>query len=170
MNADEERSFRDFVVARGPALMRLGYLLTGGDQHAAEDLVQSALVKTATRWSTLRHDDPEGYIRTVMYREQISRWRRSARGRELVVEPPRDVLADHSAYVDLRLAMRAHLLRLPPAQRVVLVLRFFEDLTETQAAQVLGCSVGTVRSRTHRAVSRLRELLGDEHWLTEART
>jgi len=164
------RQFGAFVADRAPALIRVAYLLCGGDQHAAEDLVQNALVKTATRWSTLRHDDPEGYIRTVMYREQISRWRRSARGRELLVEPPREVLADHSGHVDLRLAMRAHLLRLPPAQRAVLVLRFFEDLTETQAAQVLGCSVGTVRSRTHRAVSRLRDLLGDEHWLTEART
>jgi RNA polymerase sigma-70 factor (sigma-E family) len=164
------RQFGAFVADRAPALIRVAYLLCGGDQHAAEDLVQNALVKTAARWPTLRHEDPEGYIRTVMYREQVSRWRRSARGRELLVEPPREVLADQSAHVDLRLAMRAHLLRLPPAQRAVLVLRFFEDLTETQAAQVLGCSVGTVRSRTHRAVSRLRELLGDEHWLTEART
>jgi RNA polymerase sigma-70 factor (sigma-E family) len=164
------RQFGAFVADRAPTLIRVAYLLCGGDQHAAEDLVQNALVKTATRWSTLRHEDPEGYIRTVMYREQVSRWRRSARGRELLVEPPREVLADQSGHVDLRLAMRVHLLRLPPAQRAVLVLRFFEDLTETQAAQVLGCSVGTVRSRTHRAVSRLRELLGDEHWLTEART
>jgi RNA polymerase sigma-70 factor (sigma-E family) len=163
------RQFGAFVADRAPALIRVAYLLCG-DQHAAEDLVQNALVKTATRWPTLRHADPEGYIRTVMYREQVSRWRRSARRRELFVEPPREVLADQSGHVDLRLAMRTHLLRLPPAQRAVLVLRFYEDLTETQAAQVLGCSVGTVRSRTHRAVSRLRELLGDEHWLTEART
>ena len=170
MDEHARRQFGAFVADRTPALIRVAYLLCGGDQHAAEDLVQNALVKTATRWSTLRHDDPEGYIRTVMYREQVSRWRRSARGRELLVEPPRQVLADQSGHVDLRLAIRAHLLRLPPAQRAVLVLRFFEDLTETQAAQVLGCSVGTVRSRTHRAVSRLRELLGDEHWLTEART
>ena len=69
--------------------------------------------------------------------------------------------ADPSGGTDLRLAMRAALRHLPPAQRTVVVLRYYEDLTETQVAQVLGCSVGTVRSRTHRAVSRPRELLPD---------
>jgi RNA polymerase sigma-70 factor (sigma-E family) len=163
------RQFGEFVADRTPALIRVAYLLTG-DQHAAEDLLQSALVKTATRWRDLRHADPEGYIRTVMYREQVSGWRRTARRRELAVDPPPEaVAADQSRHVDLRLAVRDQLLRLPPAQRAVLVLRFFEDLTETQAAQVLGCSVGTVRSRTHRAVRRLRELLAGDQWLTEAR-
>jgi RNA polymerase sigma-70 factor (sigma-E family) len=162
------RQFGEFVADRTPTLIRVAYLLCG-DQDAAEDLVQSALVKTAARWSSLRHADPEGYIRTVMYREQISRWRRSARQREHLLQAPGDgVAADQSRQVDLRLAMRTYLLRLPPAHRAVLVLRFFEDLTETQAAEVLGCSVGTVRSRTHRAVARLRELLAAEQWLTEA--
>lgn len=157
---DEARArFGDFVAARTPALIRVAYMLTG-NQHAAEDLLQSALTKTAARWRTLRHDDPEGYVRTVMYREQVSWWRRLGRHREVAVDPPPDrVTADLTAHADLRLSVRTAMLRLPPAQRAVLVLRYFEDLTETQAAEVLGCSVGTVRSRTHRAVSRLRELL-----------
>ena len=80
MNADEERSFRDFVVARGPALMRLGYLLTGGDQHAAEDLVQSALGKALPRWGGI--EAPEAYVRQAMYRHQISWWRRPSNRNE----------------------------------------------------------------------------------------
>jgi RNA polymerase sigma-70 factor (sigma-E family) len=157
---DEARArFADFVTARTRVLIRVAYMLTG-DQHAAEDLLQSALTKTAARWRTLRHEDPEGYVRTVMYREQVSWWRRLGRHREMAVDPPPDrVAADTSGNTDLRLSVREALLRLPPAQRAVLVLRFFEDLTETQAADVLGCSVGTVRSRTHRALARLRELL-----------
>ncbi len=80
MDADEERSFRDFVAARGPALMRLGYLLTGGDQHAAEDLVQSALSRAVPRWS--RIETPEAYVRQAMYRHQVSWWRRPSNRNE----------------------------------------------------------------------------------------
>jgi RNA polymerase sigma-70 factor (sigma-E family) len=161
------RQFGDFVAARTDRLVRVAYLLTG-DQHAAEDLLQSALAKTYARWRHLRNEDPEGYVRAVMYREQVSRWRRAAGQREVAVDPPPDaVSADQSRHVDLRLAMRDELLRLPPAQRAVLVLRFYEDLSETQAAEVLGCSVGTVRSRTHRAVRRLRELLAGDRSLME---
>lgn len=151
--------FGEFAAVRTPALIRVAYLLTG-DQHAAEDLVQSALAKTLARWGTLRHEDPEGYVRAVMYREQVSWWRRLSRYRETPVATHAEAgYPDPSAHTDLRIAMRRALLLLPPAQRTVLVLRYFEDLTETQVAEVLGCSVGTVRSRTHRAVSRLRELL-----------
>ncbi|HKT02779.1 MAG TPA: SigE family RNA polymerase sigma factor [Rugosimonospora sp.] len=167
MDEQARRQFGEFVAARSARLIGVAYLLTG-DQHAAEDLLQTALVKTAARWRSLRHADPEGYIRTVMYREQVSRWRRPLWQREVVVGvPPEGATADQSRQVDLRLAVRAELLRLPPAHRAVLVLRFFEDLTETQAAEVLGCSVGTVRSRTHRAVRRMRELLGSDQWLAE---
>jgi RNA polymerase sigma-70 factor (sigma-E family) len=157
---DEAKArFGDFVATRSSALIRVAFMLTG-DQHAAEDLLQSALTKTAARWRTLRHEDPEGYVRAVMYREQVSWWRRLGRHREVAVHPPPDSVApDVTAHADLRFSVRTAMLRLPPAQRAVLVLRFFEDLTETQAAEVLGCSVGTVRSRTHRALSRLRELL-----------
>ena len=161
MDEDERARLAEFVASRTPALMRVAYLLTG-DRHAAEDLVQSALARTIPRWRTLRNADPEGYLRAVMYREQVSWLRRLRRYRESLLTGAHEVpAADPSGGTDLRLAMRAALRHLPPAQRTVVVLRYYEDLTETQVAQVLGCSVGTVRSRTHRAVSRLRELLPD---------
>lgn len=159
MDEDARVRFGEFVAARTSALMRVAYLLTG-DRHAAEDLLQSALAKTVGKWGTLRHEDPEGYVRAVMLREQVSWWRRLKRMRETPlgdgVEPP---VEDLSAITDLRLAMRHALRRLPPHQRVVLVLRYYEDLNETQIAAALGCSVGTVRSRTHRAIAVLRQLL-----------
>ena len=152
-------SFAQFAAARTAALIRVAYLLTG-NQHAAEDLVQSALVKTLARWSSVRHEDPEGYLRVVMYREQVSLWRRLARYRETPLAQPVDtVVPDPAARTDLALTMREALLTLPVPQRTVLVLRYYEDLTESQVAEVLGCTVGTVRSRTSRAVSRLRRLL-----------
>jgi RNA polymerase sigma-70 factor (sigma-E family) len=159
MDEEARRRFGEFVEGRTPALIRLAYLLTG-NQHAAEDLLQTALAKTAAKWKGLQNADPEGYVRQVMYREQINWWRRLSRRREVSVQEPPDVgYPDPSAHSDLRLLMRAALLRLPPAQRLVIVLRYYEDHTETQVADALGCSVGTVRSRTHRAVSRLRGLL-----------
>ncbi|GAA1388876.1 SigE family RNA polymerase sigma factor [Catellatospora chokoriensis] len=159
MDEDATAVFTEFAMARTPALIRVAYLLTG-DQHAAEDLVQSALAKTYARWGSLRHRDPEGYVRTVMYREQVSWWRRLGRSRESVLPTPADLtVPDPSTHTDLRVTMRAALRLLSPAQRTVVVLRYYEDLTETQVADILGCSVGTVRSRTSRAVSRLREVL-----------
>ncbi|MEV2238170.1 SigE family RNA polymerase sigma factor [Micromonospora sp. NPDC049891] len=159
--------FGEFAQSRTAALIRAAYLLTG-DQHAAEDLVQSALAKTYVKWPTIRHEDPEGYVRAVMYRERISWWRRRGRLREtLVGSPVERERPDDSGYTDLRLVMRTALLRLPVAQRAVLVLRYYEDLPERQVAEVLGCSVGTVRSRTHRAVSRLREVLPDAELVLE---
>ncbi|WP_319459404.1 SigE family RNA polymerase sigma factor [Micromonospora sp. RTP1Z1] len=161
MDEDERARLADFVASRTPALMRVAYLLTG-DRHAAEDLVQSALARTIPKWRTLRHADPESYLRAVMYREQVSWWRRLRRRRETTLTGGDEaVQADPSGNTDVRLAMRAALRQLPPAQRTVLVLRYYEDLTETQVAELLGCSIGTVRSRTHRAVARLRQLLPD---------
>ncbi|WP_155372572.1 SigE family RNA polymerase sigma factor [Catellatospora vulcania] len=159
MEDEAKRRFAEFAAARTPALIRVAYLLTG-DQHAAEDLVQSALAKTYARWGSLRHEDPEGYIRVVMYREQVGWWRRLGRLRELVTAVPADfVMPDPSTHTDLRVAMREALRELPPPQRTVLVLRYYEDLTEGQVAEILGCSIGTVRSRTSRAVTRLRQLM-----------
>ncbi|GAB3383648.1 SigE family RNA polymerase sigma factor [Micromonospora halotolerans] len=161
MDEDDRARLAEFVTSRTPALMRVAYLLTG-DRHAAEDLFQSALARTIPKWRTLRHADPEGYLRAVMYREQVSWWRRRRRRRETALTGADEaVQPDTSGGTDVRLAMRAALRLLPPAQRTVLVLRYYEDLTETQVAEALGCSVGTVRSRTHRAVTRLRQLMPD---------
>ncbi|WP_068928272.1 SigE family RNA polymerase sigma factor [Planobispora rosea] len=157
MDAAEERRFRDFVSARSPALMRLAYLLTGGDRHAAEDLLQIALARTVARWRTV--EEPEAYVRQVMYRQQVSWWRR--RREATFAEPPDRAGAggdDGTSGVELRIVMRRALARLTPRQRAVLVLRYYEDLPETEVADILGCSVGTVRSTTHRSLAKLRSL------------
>ncbi len=117
------------------------------------------MAKTIPKWKSIRHSDPEGYLRAVMYREQVSWWRRLRRRRETPARTDEVVVADPTRDADLRLMMRTALWQLPPAQRVVIVLRYYEDLQEAQVAALLGCSVGTVRSRTHRAVTRLRQLL-----------
>jgi RNA polymerase sigma-70 factor (sigma-E family) len=158
MNAEGQESFREFVANRSPALLRVAVLLSGGDAHAAEDLLQNALIKAAGRWH--RIDDPEAYVRQVLYRQQISRWRLRWRQREVVVAAPPETAAagDAPNAADLRIVMRTALARLTARQRTVLVLRYFEDLPETDVARILGCSVGTVRSTTHRSLARLRQV------------
>jgi RNA polymerase sigma-70 factor (sigma-E family) len=159
MDAQAQESFREFVANRSPALLKTAVLLSGGDRHAGEDLLQNALIKTAGRWH--RVDEPEAYVRQVLYRQQISRWRLKRRGRELsVAEPPEPGAGGDAASADaeLRLLMRGALARLTARQRAVLVLRYFEDLPEAEVARILGCSVGTVRSTTHRSLARLRAL------------
>ncbi|MDF5752969.1 SigE family RNA polymerase sigma factor [Spongiactinospora sp. TRM90649] len=154
---DDERAFRDFVSARSPALMRVAYLLAGGDQHGAEDLLQSALAKTFTRWRSV--DSPEAYVRQVMYRQQVSWWRLGWRRNETAVaEPPERVHPDATDAAELKIVIRRALARLTARQRAVLVLRYLEDLPEADVAAELGCSVGTVRSTAHRALARLRVL------------
>ncbi|MEV5499456.1 SigE family RNA polymerase sigma factor [Nonomuraea fuscirosea] len=150
--------FRQFIIDRSGALFRTAYLLTG-DRHAAEDLVQSALARTAARWRGLR--DPaaiEGYVRRAMYHEQVSRWRRRAKIVELSTAEQPDVPRDgHADSADLRLTMRAALARLTPRQRTMLVLRYFEDMSETEIARLLGVRVGSVRSQIYRSLERLKQ-------------
>ncbi|MFF6995363.1 SigE family RNA polymerase sigma factor [Streptomyces sp. NPDC008313] len=158
MDPQDHERFREYVDARWSALLRLANLLTGGDQHEAEDLVQIALMKALGRW---RHvEDPDGYVRKVMYRHQISRWRLRRPHREATfAAPPGDLgVADGTSAADLRITVGQALARLTPRQRTMLVLRYFEDLSETEVAGILGCSVGTVRSTTHRSLARLRTL------------
>ncbi|MBC9711930.1 SigE family RNA polymerase sigma factor [Streptomyces sp. TRM66268-LWL] len=153
-----EDGFRTFVETRSAALLRTAVLLCGGDRHAAEDLLQNALIKTLGRWQ--RIEDPEAYVRQVLYRQQIGRWRLKWPRREVSVsEPPEAGRAEDSlAVAELRVVLRAALARLTTRQRTVLVLRYFEDLPEAEVAALLGCSVGTVRSTTHRSLARLRTL------------
>ncbi|MFE1437399.1 SigE family RNA polymerase sigma factor [Streptomyces sp. NPDC058739] len=158
MDPQDQESFRDFVDTRWSTLLRLANLLTGGDRHEAEDVVQIALMKALGRW---RHiDDPESYVRKVMYRHQISRWRLRRPHREATFAGPPEFLgvADGTSDADLRIIVAQALARLTPRQRTMLVLRYFEDLSETEVASVLGCTVGTVRSTTHRSLARLRGL------------
>ncbi|MFI0514131.1 SigE family RNA polymerase sigma factor [Streptomyces sp. WSLK1-5] len=162
MDAEGLESFRDFVDSRSSALLRTAVLLCGGDRHAGEDLLQNALARTAGRWHKI--DEPEAYVRQVLYRQQVSRWRLKWPRREVsVAEPPEPPGPgapgnDTAAAAELRLVMRQALSRLTARQRTVLVLRYFEDLPEADVARLLGCSVGTVRSTTHRALARLRQL------------
>jgi RNA polymerase sigma-70 factor (sigma-E family) len=159
MDAEAHKSFREFVANRSSTLLKTAVLLSGGDRHAAEDLLQNALIKTAGRWH--RIDEPEAYVRQVLYRQQVSRWRLKWPRRELSVAEPPDAGAhdgDLSSAAELRVVMRGALARLTARQRTVLVLRYFEDLPEADVARLLGCSVGTVRSTTHRSLARLRAL------------
>jgi RNA polymerase sigma-70 factor (sigma-E family) len=156
VNAEARESFARFVAERSGSLMRLAYVLAG-DQHGAEDLLQSALARTAARWRHVR-ESPEAYVRRAMYNEQVNRWKRRRRESAVAVVPETGV-GDRSDEVDLRLALDRALLALPPRKRAVLVLRYFEDLPEAQVAEILGCSVGTVRSQSYKAIARLREVV-----------
>ncbi|MFG2449067.1 SigE family RNA polymerase sigma factor [Streptomyces sp. M41(2017)] len=158
MDAAAQESFKEFVASRSSALLKTAVLLSGGDRHTAEDLLQNALIKVAGHWN--RVEEPEAYVRRVLYRQQISRWRLKWPRRELSVAetPEAGTGADTASAAELRLVMRGALARLTARQRAVLVLRYFEDLPEADVARILGCSVGTVRSTTHRSLARLRTL------------
>lgn len=157
--ADALDEFSQFVRARTPALLRTAYLLTG-DQHSAEDLVQDALARTHRAVSRLAGQDHyEAYTRTALYHLQVSRWRRR---RVLEVSDESvdrtEPSGDLAERVVLRLSLEQALGRLTRRQRAVLVLRFFEDRSEAETAQVLGCTGGTVKSQTSKALARLREI------------
>ncbi len=156
MDAVQERQFLDFVAARSTALFRTAYAMTG-HQQTAEDLLQSALAKTAARWG--RVTDPAAYVRRVMYHEQASWWRRKrVQETELTPGDDRAVGSDLSHGPLLRITLLQALQRLGPRQRAVLVLRYFEDLSEREAAQIMGCAEKTVASQASRALARLREI------------
>jgi RNA polymerase sigma-70 factor (sigma-E family) len=158
MKAEAEREFRVFVGARSLALFRSAFLLTGETQ-AAKDLVQSALTELAARWSKI--DQPEAYVRRVMYHQQVDWWRRRHRHRETAVADVPDEPSDRVDDPDLRLTLQQALARLSRGQRTTVVLRYYEDLSESAVADLLGVSVGTVRSQTARAMKRLRHLCAD---------
>jgi len=163
---DAQRSFEAYVHARNIALSRVAYLLTG-DHHLAEDLVQQALLRVAGRWQRIvAGGDPDAYVRRVLYHEHVSWWRRmrragevrSAVGRAEAGEQPERVVPDPSTDVATGLAVRQALARLAPRQRAVLVLRYFEDLSEAQTAEILGIGVGTVKSQARDGLARLRRI------------
>jgi RNA polymerase sigma-70 factor (sigma-E family) len=156
---DPYEGFDAFVHARSRALMRSAYLLVG-DHQLAEDLVQQGLAAVATRWPALRGGQPEAYARRVMVNAAIARSRRRKVISEAVAEHlPDPGTPDAAVAVADRLAMAAALQQLAPRQRAAIVLRYYEDLPEAEVAVLLGCSVGTVKSQTHRALARLRELV-----------
>jgi RNA polymerase sigma-70 factor (sigma-E family) len=153
---EEDERFRDFVQQQWGPLTRTAYLLTG-DRGGAEDLVQAALEKTHRRWGRIKRTDaPEVYVRSVLVNTAIS-WRRRRR----VVEVPllasdTGPAADPYDRVESRQQIFAALRQLPRKTRAILVLRYFEDLSEADTARVLGCSIGSVKSQASRGLARLR--------------
>jgi RNA polymerase sigma-70 factor (sigma-E family) len=155
-----EEDFSAFVVAQLPGLLRFGNLLTG-DRAAAEDLVQTALARTHLRWRQLREPAAAtAYVRTAMVRQQSNlRSRLLARERPTAALPERVDDAAPYAELDERDAMWSALACLGPRQRAVLVLRYYERLSEAEIASVLGCSAGTVKSQSAKGLARLRTVL-----------
>jgi RNA polymerase sigma-70 factor (sigma-E family) len=163
MDAAAEQEFRAYVTARQGALYRASLLLTG-HREDAEDLLQLALTKLAARWVRVhRTGSPDRYVRKILYHQHVSRWRIRRRRAETIAADPPEVAAPHDQATDsvMRLAVAQALRQLTPKQRAVLVLRYFEDLPEAEVAALLGCTVGTVRSQTHRSLARLRALCPD---------
>jgi len=147
--------FTEYVTARHAALLRTAYLLTGHAQDA-EDLVQCALVKVVPQWRRIA-DNPEPYVQRVLVRENVSRWRRR-RWREHSTDALPEQLADHPDHDEL-MTVRSALAGLAPRQRAVLVLRYYEGLTEAEIAAVLGIAPGTVKSQARDGLARLRRVL-----------
>jgi len=145
--------FDEYVRSRHTELLRFAHVLSG-DPHLAADLVQDALERAGLHWRRIRRqDDPEGYLRRIIVNRYVSRWR-SLRRERLVADLPDSVAPTvEPAVTD---EMWVLLAELPRQQRAVLVLRFYEDLSEAQVADVLGCSVGTVKSNGSRAMAKLR--------------
>jgi RNA polymerase sigma-70 factor, ECF subfamily len=159
---DRDESFREFVAAGSPALLRVAYLLVG-DLTLAEDLLQSALVKTYLAWGRIR--DPgavHAYVRRVLATTATSWWRRRSSWEEPVAAPPDRVTPDFAPHQVQSAAIRQVLMALPAKQRAVLVLRFYEDMTEAEVAETLGVTRGTVSRYTARALAALRSRLDEE--------
>ncbi|MEU7861894.1 SigE family RNA polymerase sigma factor [Nonomuraea sp. NPDC049141] len=159
MSGAEEQEFAAFVAARGTSLLRVAYL-TCGNEAEAEDLLQTALERTYRNWDRVRYANPEPYIRRVIVNTAISRARRRAILHIIPVHTPPESAAPETD-IDLRRMLMDALRALPPRQRAVIVLRYWEDLGETQTAEILGCSVGTVKSQASKAMAKLRTALGD---------
>lgn len=163
---DRDAEFAAFVLSRSRALLSVAVLLTG-DHQRGEDLMQTALLKAYDAWPRLRQPQAaEPYVRRIMVTTSISWWRRRWRAEV----PTEDVAGragpgaavpglDPALLVDGRTQMWPHLLALPPRQRAVLVLRYYEDLPVARIAELMGCSVGTVKSQTSKALATLRARL-----------
>ena len=165
---DEE--FAAYMHARQPSLLRTAYLLTG-DRHTAEDLVQTALAKLYLSWDKVQQRDSiDGYVRRILVNEHNSLWRRAWKRKEVST----DVLPDHQHVLDSPddgrgAALWEFVQTLPRKQRAVVVLRYYEDLSEAETADVLGISVGTVKSQASRALANMRDRVHDNPVLAKDR-
>ncbi len=155
LSADDSEDFRAFAASRWPGLVRLAFGLTG-DRFLAEDIAQTALARAYVAWRRVsRADDPDAYVRRILVNTSNRRFRRRRVTEqpgnlpETPVDGPADLIGERTALV-------AALRQLPPRQRAVIVLRYWQDLTDAQIAAALGCSPGTVRSQLARALAKLR--------------
>jgi RNA polymerase sigma-70 factor (sigma-E family) len=160
---DADESFEDFVSGSSARLFTMALLLTGRHRAEAEDLLQGVLERAYRRWRRINQGgDPEPYVRRMLVNASADRWRLVRRRSE---EPLAAARADPAAgdeaagIADRDLLLRA-LAVLPARQRAVLVLRYYSDLSEAQTAATLGCSVGSVKSQSSRALARLRAIAG----------
>jgi RNA polymerase sigma-70 factor (sigma-E family) len=165
--ANDNDDFTAFVAARSSPLLRLASLLTGGDRPAAEDLLQDAFAETFIRWGRIR--DParrEAYVRRILVRSATRRWRSRHRiaevGLDEVSDRPVGSQADQVVESE---AVWLCLARLTPRQRAVVVLRYYEDLSEIQTAELLGCATGTVKSHAARGLRALHRVLQETGYL-----
>lgn len=169
MSGDGSGSFEDFVRDRSGYLFQLALLLAGRNQADAQDLLQVALERAwRRRRAIVRDSDPEAYVRRVLVNASIDRWRWLRRRDESSLDAagPGPAGGDPAILVARRDELIRALAALPPRQRAVLVLRYWEDMTEAEVAGLLGCSVGTVKSQASRGLARLR---GPGRNLTDAR-
>jgi RNA polymerase sigma-70 factor (sigma-E family) len=158
-----DSEFAEFFHATWPRLYRTAYAVAG-DPHAAEDALQTAYAKAFASWRRVRGaDHPEAYVRRVVVNEILGTRRRSWWRREVLAPPPDAADPGDTTDVEVvdRDAMWAAVLALPPRQRAVVVLRYYEDLSEAEIAEVLGCSRGTVKSQASAALANLRRLAAD---------
>jgi RNA polymerase sigma-70 factor (sigma-E family) len=159
VRAADDADFTAFVAGSSRRLLGLAYLLTG-DRYAAEDLLQGALERTYRGWHRINRDGvPEAYVRRALVNASTDRWRRRRGVVEVDIGQARLAEPDGSDLTVARDALMRAVHELPAGQRAVLVLRYFEGLTESQTAAVMDCTVGTVKSQHARAIARLRTLV-----------
>jgi RNA polymerase sigma-70 factor (sigma-E family) len=156
-----DASFEEFVAAGSGRLFTMALLLTGHRRAEAEDLLQDVLERAYRRWERItRKGNPDAYVRQMMINAAVDLWRRARRRREepLVIDTADFAARDRTRDIADRDLLLRGLAELPPRQCAVLVLRYFEDLTEAQTAAILGCTIGAVKSQASRALARLREI------------
>ncbi|MEU3555710.1 SigE family RNA polymerase sigma factor [Streptomyces fragilis] len=160
MQTELEDRFQEFVQARWTRLVRTAYLLTG-DRHLAEDLTQTALTKAYRSWRrVLRADSPEAYVRRILVSCNSDRFRKRRVPESLTASVPERAGRDEGERADTRGTLVEALAALPARQRAVIVLRYWEDLSETETAAALGCSAGTVKSQAAKGLAKLRATPG----------
>jgi RNA polymerase sigma-70 factor (sigma-E family) len=156
-----DQQLADYVTARWPALVRYATVVCG-DAAEGEELAQAALVRVASRWWLIRdRDNIDAYVRKAIVRGHLNLRSRIRDREQRVAEPPQVCVADPIDGVGRGVDIRRALASLPPRQRAVLALRYLDDLSEARAAELLGCSVGTIKSQASKALATLRASFPD---------